>query len=53
MNEFKESLKVSEEELQRQKLQKQYEKHNKERYKREISKPKWENARKRMEGEER
>ena len=45
MNEFKESLKVSEEEL--------YKKHNKDRYEREINNVKWENAIKRMEGEER
>lgn len=47
MNEFKESLKVNIEE------QKEYEEHNKKRYEKLIQHPKWENARKRMKGEER
>lgn len=49
MNEFKESLKVNLEE----KEQKQYEEHNKKRYEKLIQHPKWENARKRIGGEER
>ncbi len=47
MNEFKESLKVTEKE------QKEYEEHNKKKYEKLIQHSKWENARKRMEGEER
>lgn len=47
MNEFKESLKVDLEE------EKQYEEHKRKRYEKLIQHPKWENARKRMEGEER
>lgn len=46
MNEFKESLKVSKE-------QREYEEHNKKRYEKLIQHPKWDNARKRLEGEER
>lgn len=46
MNEFKENLKVNLEE-------KEYEEHNKKRYEKLIQHPKWDNARKRMEGEER
>ena len=46
MNEFKESLKVSKEQLE-------YEKHKRKRFAQEIHKEKWQNAKKRMEGEER
>ena len=45
MNEFKESLKVTEEQ--------RYEIYLQERRKKELQKKKWENAKKRMEGEER
>ena len=47
MNKFKESLKVD------LKEQREYEEYKRKRFAREIQKPKWENARKRMEGEER
>lgn len=46
MNEFKESLKIEKE-------QREYEEHKRKRFAREIQKEKWNNARKRMEGEER
>lgn len=46
MNEFKESLKIEKE-------QREYEEYKRKRFAREIQKPKWENARKRMRGEER
>lgn len=49
MNEFKESLKVSLDE----KEQREYEEHKRKRYEKLIQHPKWDNARKRMEGEER
>ena len=42
MNEFKESLKVDKEQLE-------YREYKRKRFAREIQKPKWENARKRME----
>ena len=47
MNEFKERLKVD------LKEQREYEEYKRKRFAREIHKEKWENARKRMEGEER
>lgn len=46
MNKFKESLKVNKEKLS-------YEEYKKKRFAKEIHKEKWDNARKRMEGEER
>ena len=46
MNEFKESLKIEKE-------QREYEEYKRKRFAREIHKEKWENARKRMRGEER
>lgn len=49
MSNFKESLKVD----LREKEQREYEEYKRKRFAREIQKPKWENARKRMEGEER
>ena len=49
MNEFKESLKVD----LNEKEQREYEEHNRKRFAKEIHKEKWNNARKRMEGEER
>lgn len=49
MNKFKESLKVDLSE----KEQREYEEHKRKRFAREIQKEKWNNARKRMEGEER
>ena len=45
MNEFKESIKVSKEQIE-------YEEHKRKRNERVIKHEKWENARKRMEGEE-
>ena len=45
MNEFKESLKVSKEQLE-------YEEYKRKRFAKEIHKEKWDNARKRLEGEE-
>ncbi len=46
MNEFKESLKVSKEQLE-------YEEHKRKRFEEEVHKEKWNNARERMKGEER
>ena len=46
MNEFKESLKVSKEQLK-------YEENKRKRFAEEVHKEKWDNARKRLEGEER
>lgn len=46
MNEFKESLKVSKEQLE-------YEEHKRKRFAKEVHKEKWDNARKRLEGEAR
>ena len=46
MNEFKESLKVSKEQLE-------YEEYKRKRFAEEVHKEKWNNARKRLEGEER
>lgn len=46
MNKFKGSLKVSKEQLA-------YEEHKRKRFAKEIHKEKWQNAKKRLEGEER
>lgn len=46
MNEFKQSLKVSKEQLE-------YEEHKRKRFAEEVHKEKWDNARKRLEGEAR
>lgn len=46
MNKFKESIKVNKEQLA-------YEEYKRKRFAKEIHKEKWENSRKRMEGEER
>lgn len=46
MNEFRESLKVDKEQLE-------YREYKRKRFAREIQKPKWKNARKRMEEKER
>lgn len=49
MNNFKESIKVNSEELE----QRAYEEYKRKRFAKEVQKEKWNNARKRMEGEER
>ena len=49
MNEFKESLRID----LSDKEQREYEEHKRKRFAKEVQKPKWKNARKRMEGEER
>ncbi len=49
MNKFKESLKVD----LSDKEQREYEEYKRKRFAKEIHKEKWENARKRMRGEER
>lgn len=49
MNEFKESLRID----LSDKEQREYEEYKRKRFAREAQKPKWENARKRMRGEER
>lgn len=46
MNKFKESLKVNKEQIS-------YEEYKRKKFAKEIHKEKWDNARKRMEGEER
>lgn len=52
MNEFRKRIELTEE--QKKEIErKQYEKHKAERNKRVIESPKWKNAIKRMEGEER
>ena len=58
MNKFKESLKVNHREedtlkLETEKEKMEYEEYLREKYAKEIHKEKWDNARKRMEGEER
>ena len=47
MNSFKESLKVNSEELE----QRAYEEYKRKRFAEEVRKEKWDNARKRLEGE--
>lgn len=49
MNEFKEIIKVNLDE----KEQREYEEYKRKRFSKVVQNPKWENARKRMEGEER
>lgn len=49
MNSFKESIKVNSEELE----QRAYEEYKRKRFAKEVHKEKWDNARKRLEGEER
>lgn len=46
MDEFRESLKVKKEDLE-------YQEHLRKRFAKEVQKEKWQNAKKRMEGEER
>lgn len=46
MNEFKESLKVNKDQLE-------YEEYKRKRFAKEVHKEKWDNARNRLEGEER